>query len=513
MTISRHLAAGCGRWLRRSCSLLLAVWLLHLCSLWACGGEYEFRIKFPKSLHAENYTGRVYLLFTKNEQVEPRMGPNWFRPEPLLAVDVVDWKPEQPLVVGTSTGTVLLANPKPLAEMDLTGYRVQAVVRFNPWERVVGNGPGNGYSAAEPVRPSNLQNQQELLVNQLVAAPPFPENRWYQLLAVRSQLLSEFYGRDVYLRGSVILPASYHEATARRYPVIFEVPGFGGTHLRGKVTEPVAERNEQGVEFLRVTLDPSCPLGHHVFADSENNGPVGAALIREFIPEFDRQYRSVPESTARFVTGHSSGGWSSLWLQVAYPETFGGTWSTAPDPVDFHDFQRIDMYRVGENMYRDPAGNRRPLARQGDNVLLWYDDFDRTEETLGFGGQLHSFEAVFSPRGPTGKPLRAWDRKTGAVDLEVTRAWEKYDIRLLLERNWSQLGPRLAGKLHVFQGDLDTFYLDGATRRLQDSLKQLGSDAVVEMIPGKNHFNLIDDSLRLRMRSEMVRSFLQHQKP
>src|SRR5205085_271026 len=110
------------------------------------------------------------------------------------------------------------------------------------------------------------------------------------------------------------------------------------------------------------------------------------------------------------------------WLQVAYPESFGGVWSTAPDPVDFRDFQVIDIYRAGENAYTAPDGSRRPIARKSKTeVALWFDDFDHMEETLGPGGQLHSFEAVFSPRGTDGKPLRLWNRQTGAIDPAVAR--------------------------------------------------------------------------------------------
>jgi S-formylglutathione hydrolase FrmB len=355
-----------------------------------------------------------------------------------------------------------------------------------------------------------------LSIDKLVEERPFPENRWFKLLSVRSQLLSDFHKRDVFMRGAVLLPASYFDSPERRYPVIFEIPGFGGTHLmrsdrlRGQPVEPVKEQNASGVEFLRVTLDPSCPLGHHVFADSANNGPAGQSLVSELLPELDAQYRTVAAPTARYLTGHSSGGWSSLWLQVTYPDVFGGTWSTSPDPVDFRDFQQINLYQPGENMYRDATGARRPLARNGSQVLLWYDDFDHTEEVLGYGGQLHSFEAVFSPRGADSKPLRLWNRQTGAIDTTLAKSWEKYDIRLVLERQWPELGPKLAGKLHVYQGELDTFYLDGATRLLKESLARLNSDAAVELIPGKDHSNLLTSELSLQIRGEMAAKFLQH---
>ena len=130
------------------------------------------------------------------------------------------------------------------------------------------------------------------------------------------------------------------------------------------------------------------------------------------------------------------------------------------------------------------------------------------EWVLGHGGQLHSFEAVFSPRNADGKPRLLWDRKTGRVDLQTARTWEKYDIRLVLERNWKTLGPRLKGKLHVFMGDVDTFYLEGATIRLKKSLADLGSDAVVEIHKDRDHFNLMRGGLRQRIRKEMAAAFL-----
>lgn len=477
----------------------------------AAAAGFQFKVRFSEAVRKQPYSGRVYLFFTNRPNVEPRRSLDWFRPEPIVALDLADWKPNEPLSIDSSAGDKLLTVPRKFDELDLFGSRVQAVARFNPLERKVGSAPGNGYSTAvELPAKSSDQPVIELTIDKLVEPRPFPANRWFKEIVVDSRLLSDFCGRNIQIRGSALLPASYYDEPQRRYPVIFEVPGFGGTHVDRVPQEPILEENEGQVQFLRVTLDPSCPLGHHVFADSANNGPWGTALVSEFLPELDRQFRTVAKPTARFLTGHSSGGWSSLWLQVTYPDVFGGTWSTAPDPVDFRDFQRIDLYREGENMYRDRDGNRRPLARHGDRVLLWYDDFDRTEEVLGFGGQLHSFEAVFSPRGPDGKPLRAWDRKTGLVDGQVTTTWKKYDIRTQLESRWPELAPKLAGKLHVIMGELDTFYLEGATRLLKETLAGLKSDAVVELVPGKNHGNLLEPELFLRMRGAMVKSYLKH---
>ncbi|MBI1312098.1 enterochelin esterase [bacterium] len=467
--------------------------------------RWSFSVQFAGSVHKEPYSGRVYLIFSETND-EPRTGPSWFTPEQFLSVEVSDWKPDTPLTVTSSQTEGMLAYPVPLEQMNLAGFRAQAVTRFNSWERKIGTGPGNGYSNV--IRIERTGEQSPLLIRTLVPKPEFSETRWSKLLTVRSERLSKFYGREVLQNAAVILPQSYYEQPQRQYPTIYTVPGFGGDHLRYALDKPIEEDNPGNVEFIRVMLDPSCPLGHHVFADSANNGPRGQCLIDEFIPEFERQFRAIPTPQARFLTGHSSGGWSSLWVQVAYPDHFNGTWSTAPDPVDFRDFQRINLYQSGENMYVDSEGQPRPLARINGVVRLWYKGFAEMEWALGPGGQLHSFEAVFSPRGQDGTPLLIWDRSTGKVNTDVAKTWEKYDIRLVLERNWPELEPKLKGKLHVIMGDQDTFYLEGATILLKESLEKLGSDAAIEIVPGRDHFNLLTEPLLVRIRHEMANRFL-----
>ena len=478
------------------------VWWCLVDAVSAAGPAFE--VTLSPAIRQEAYTGRVYVLTSRGVD-EPRRGPDWFHPEPFLAKDVVNWRPGETVRI-TAGEDGVLTFPKEFGGVDLNGSRVQGVVRLNPWEREVGTGAGNGFSL---VGVAGGDGVVRLLIDRIVPENRFDETRWSKELVVPSELLSRFWQREVVLRACVTLPASYDEFPNRRYPVMFVIPGFSGTHLDARRDRPVEESNEQGVEFLRVTLDPSWPLGHHVFADSANNGPVGQALVEEVIPAFEAAYRSVADSRARFLNGHSSGGWSSLWLQVTYPESFGGVWSSAPDPVDFRDFQRIDLSEPGVNMYVDPQGDRRPIAVDGDRVRLWYDDFCWMEHVLGYGGQMHSFEAVFSPRGEDGRPQPLWDRKTGVVDAGVAESWEPYDIRQVLERNWETLGPKLAGKLHIFMGGSDTFLLEGATRLLGESLRELRSDAVVEIVPGRDHRTLLDEALRLRIRREMTAAFLE----
>jgi len=502
------------RFLRRALKvLLLFIGWMFLFYLWerpvpAAVTDLRFVVSFDSTAHSEPFTGNLYLFFSKNPQQAPRMGPNWFRPEPFLSLPVENWQPDTPLTIRAEDFKRAKTFPRAFDKVDWEGLQVQAVARFNPHAREVGRGAGNGYSNVVTIDAASAQNLIPLRISQLVSEPEFKESKWCKEFVHRSDLLSKFHGRDVEMKAAVLLPESYFDEPERRYPVIYQIPGFSGTHYYYQTDKPVQEENEGGVEFLRVLLNPECELGHHVFADSANNGPVGQALVEEMIPQFDKTYRTIAEPAARFLTGHSSGGWSSLWLQVTYPDFFGGTWSTAPDPVDFRDFQMINLYRDGENMYTDAEGQRRPLARQENRPVLWYQDFADMEWALGYGGQLHSFEAVFSPRGEDGSPRLLWDRETGRVDTEVAETWEAYDIRLILERNWQTLGPKLAGKIHVFMGDADTFYLDGATLLLKKSLQELGSDAVVDIFPGKDHGSLLTQQLRSRIREEMVEAFL-----
>jgi S-formylglutathione hydrolase FrmB len=343
----------------------------------------------------------------------------------------------------------------------------------------------------------------KLTLDQVAKEPVFRETENVKLMDIESKLISQFHGRPVRMKAGVILPPSFETEKDRKYPVVYEVPGFGGNHFMALGMARRKPWDLAGTEAIWVVLDPNCRLGHHVFADSANNGPCGQALVEELIPAIESKYRGLGKPGARLVTGHSSGGWSSLWLQVTYPDVFGGCWSTSPDPVDFRDFQRIDLYNPGSNMFVDSTGAKRPLGRRGVVPMLFYKPFSDMEVVMGRGGQLGSFEAVFSPKGDDGKPVELWDRKTGAIRTDVAKAWEKYDIRLVLERNWQTLGPKLKGKIHVWMGDEDTFYLEGAARLLKESLATLGSDAVVEMFPGKNH-GLVDQKLHERMRKEMA---------
>jgi S-formylglutathione hydrolase FrmB len=462
----------------------------------------EFHVTFDKAVSDQPFTGRVYVMLSKRDIDGVVRGVSWFQPEPFFARDVKDWKPGEPLVIGADAP----AFPAALAKLPAGSYSVQALMDFDRGSIHFSAADGNGYSKAVRRELNGAETGPVALkIDQVYEDKrSFKQTDRVKLVEIESKLLTAFNGRPTHLRAGVVLPKSFSDNPKKRYPVIYEIPGFGGDHF-GAQRRNASEVG--GIEVLYVVLDPSCRLGHHVFADSANNGPCGKALIEELIPQIEKEYRGLGTPAGRAVTGHSSGGWSSLWLQVAYPDFFGGVWSTAPDPVDFRDFQRINVYRKGENMFKDAEGKDRPLARAGGKPTILYKPFSDMEWVMGHGGQLGSFEAVFSERGADGKPKQLWDRKTGAIDPEVAQSWERYDIRLVLERNWKTLGPKLAGKVHVYMGDQDTFYLEGATVLLKESLKNLGSDAAVELFPGKNHGSLMDAKLRDRIAREMAEQF------
>jgi len=464
----------------------------------------ELRVTFDPVVSKSPFTGRVYLFLSPREMSAPPAGPSWFKPDPFYARDVVNWKPGETLILDDSA----LGFPVSLGKVPRATYWALAVMDLQRSERSFSLAAGNGYSKAVRVQmDSAAQATANLKIDQVVQPRRFVDTERVKLVDIESKLLSAFHTRSVHLRAAVILPKSYADNLQKHYPVIYEIPGFGGNHFMAKALAERDVTDVAGTEMLYVVLDPSCPLGHHVFADSQNNGPCGRALVEELIPYIEKQYRALGVAAARFVTGHSSGGWSSLWLQVAYPDFFGAVWSTSPDPVDFRDFQRINIYKPGANLFIDEKGQPRPLARLQGKPVLFFKPFSNMEVVMGHGGQLGSFEAVFSQRGPDGRPARLWDRTTGAIDPAVARCWEKYDSRLVLERNWRALGPRLAGKLHIYTGGEDTFYLEGAVALLKESLARLGSDAVIEIFPGRDHSSVMDRPLRQRIAKEMAESF------
>lgn len=310
-----------------------------------------------------------------------------------------------------------------------------------------------------------------------------------------SPLLTKFWGKPTYIRAWVILPPGYDAKVKKTYPTLYWTHGFGG-NLDYALVSGLGLRKamveHKAPPMICVMLDESLPEGTHEFADSVNDGPWGSALTREFIPWIEAKYRMDARPNGRFLNGHSSGGWATLQLEVNYPHIFGGTWSTSPDPSDFHNFTGPDLYGAHVNLYRKPDGTPWPIMRDHGQVMATMEQLGKLEAVLGpYGGQMSSFDWVFSPKGPSGAPEPMFDRKTGDVDPEVVAYWrDHYDLANLVEKNWAKNGPMLKGRIHLYVGTADTFYLDNAAHLFEARLKKLGADPHFTYIPDRTHFDL-----------------------
>ena len=423
-----------------------------------------------------------------------------------------------------------VAFPKPLSQANAGTYRVQAVLDVHHSYNYSGRAPGDLISpTATLILPLDSSQVPQLTLGQVVPDPPDSIAQRADLLPFLkpvdhiSPVLSAFWGREIHMRGWVLLPPGYNDHPKTRYPTVYFTHGFGGTlfPLRARYAPTLFDRmkNHHMPEMIWVLLDESSPTGTHEFADSVNNGPWGTALTTELIPSLESAYRMDARVSGRFLQGHSSGGWATLWLQTHYPKIFGGTWSTSPDPSDFHAFSTVDLYSPHANMYRAPDGTPNPIMRAHGQPRATLRELAGLESVLGdYGGQLASFEWVFSPRGQDGRPMQIFNRATGEIDPAVASYWRShYDIVQYLNDNWKSVGKNLHGKVHLFVGTDDTFYLDGAAHILQSALDRLGGNAEFTFLPGRSHFNLYadgDDNFALfdRIAAEMYKVARPHAK-
>lgn len=478
----------------------------------------RFRVKLAKKLATASTSGRLLIFMTDSPQERQTLatgfvpGSVWVAAQEVahLAPDLtVEFNPDEK------------AFPKPFSQAKPGNYQLMALLDTDHTYAYNGQNENDLLSAVikvENLNPANSPPVELTLARRPTARPKPTDTESVKLVEFQSPALTSFWGRPIPMRAGVVLPPSYVKEAKQDYATVYHAHGFGGDHT-GAWRQGATLVKEMGEgkygEMVHVYLDASFPTGHHVFADSVNNGPWGRALTEEFIPHLEKRFRLVARPHGRFLTGHSSGGWTTLWLQVAYADFFGGTWSTAPDPVDLRSFTGIDATaNTKDNAYRTGEGTPHQLVRRGGKFIVSIEEFVRQEEVTGeYGGQFASFEWVWSPRGNDGRPMKLFNRETGEINPVVAKAWENYDIRLILERNWQTLEPKLRGKINVICGSEDTFRLDEAVRMLCDFFKKKGSDAVCEMVPGRDHGNLYQpyqtytEGLAVRIYREMMAKF------
>ena len=459
--------------------------------LWASPALGDVTLHLPDVKGSEPYTGRVYLIASQKWR-EPRHSSWWFNPSPLFHVDVKDWTSGTPLVLGADTP----GHPvDTLGELPAGKWSLQAVIRTSDRSANPLTGPGTRFTSPMPVDVNGVA-EADLTLDQVEPGRKDPHGEaGLEVLQIPSPLLSAHKGRTFFTRVAVLMPDELPETPI---PTLYVIGGFPGSLNSAAMVRWLFGRQDLAQQMAIVYLEAEHRGGHCAFVDSPAGGPWGKALVTETIPWLEAHLPLDARRDARFLTGHSSGGWASLWLALEYPEYFGGVISTAPDPVDFSHFQTVDIYAPNANIYRSTDGSRAPIARSGDQVQAWSDEFIAMETALGDGGQMRSFEWTFSPRGDDGHPVELWNRETGDIDPAVAAHWRRFDIVDRIGRSWDTLQPVLRDRVTVVMGNNDSFFLNAAAAKMDAVLTEKGLPDVVEMVPG-NHSSILTEVLAKRI--------------
>lgn len=476
----------------------------------------KFEISFPASVHSEPITGRVFVVITNLSEWEPRVQAGfWTDPPPLFGADTAALKPGDAAVIDRET----LGYPvSSLGEIPAGDYHIQAILNVytefhrsdghviwahnDQWEgQAFNRSPGNLYSKDQVVHLDPAAGYDvKLSLSEVI--PPVetpPDTEWLKHLKIQSKLLTSFWGRPIYLGATVLLPKDYDAHPNVSYPVVYyqdhfslgaplpfstEKPPEGKQGRRGSMAYEFyqAWSSEHFPRMVAVRLQHPTPFFDDSYAvNSANNGPYGDALMTELIPAIESQYRIIRKPYARVLTGGSTGGWESLALEVYHPDFFGGTWTFFPDPVDFRRYDMVDIYDDDNAFYVPHASWMKPeryIMRGADGQPLVSErQFSQLEDVLGSHGrscqQLEAWESVYGPVGPDGYPEPVWDKRTGKIDHTVALYMRDhgYDLRYTLAEHWKEIGPQLVGKIRLYVGDMDNFYLNLAVYLLQESLE------------------------------------------
>ena len=510
---------------------LAAVSIVAAATLFACaqpedvGTGLEIAVSFDASMNAEPLDGRVLLLLSTDDEDEPRLQITaGLQAVQIFGVDVDGLAPGAEAVFDASVFGYPVAS---LAALPAGEYRVQALLhKYETFERADGHtlklpmdrgegqhwnrAPGNLYSTPRKLRIDPASPERiEIVLDQVIPEIEPPEDTKYvKHVKIESQLLTEFWGRPMHLGAHVLLPEGFDEHPEARYPlVVFH--GHFPSDFHGFRTEPpdpdleceYSERfkvecynrtqQQEAYDFYQTWTGPDFPrmliveIQHanpyyddSYAVNSANVGPYGDAITHELVPFIEQQFRGIGEGWARFLYGGSTGGWEALAVQVFYPDEYNGCFAACPDPIDFHAYTLIDIYQDGNAYYLD--GPLRRIERPADRdylgqVSATVRDYNHMELALGTrgrsGDQYDIWEAVYSPVGDDGYPERLWDKLTGEIDPEGAEHWKKYDLRHILERDWATLGPKLEGKIHIYCGDMDNYYLNNAVYLMEAFLE------------------------------------------
>ncbi len=499
-----------------------ALALLLLCSVAA--SAQSFTVTFPKERSAQPLDGRLLLLLSTDPSDEPRNQINDTpRSQIVFGITVDGWKPGQPMTVdATAWGyPVHSLNDLPPGE-----YYVQALLnKYETFHRSDGKviklhmdqgegqhwniSPGNIYSKVQKIivkhdgAPIALSLTEEI--------PPIPEpvdTKYIRHIRIQSAVLTKFWGRPMFLGAAVLVPEGFDEHPDSHFPLIIfhdhfvpDFDDFRTTPPDPNLKPDYSERfhlagynriqQQEAYKFYQQWISPKFPrvlivkIQHanpyyddSYAVDSANVGPYGEAIETELIPAIEKRFRGLGQGWARFVYGGSTGGWEALAVQVLYPDHYNGAFAACPDPIDFHAFTNIDLYNDKNAFFLEGAHKRVPQPAMRDylgHTLITTEDNNRYELALGdhgrSGEQFDIWQAVYGPVGEDGYPQPIFNKVTGDIDHMVAGYWhDHYDLEAILQSNWATLGPKLQGKIHIYVGADDTYFLNDAVYRMQDFL-------------------------------------------
>lgn len=495
----------------------------------------RFEITLPAEMSGTPMDGHILLGIAQKSDPEPRFQLDEQEAESaqFFGLDVEDWKPGTAVVVdGSALGYPL----KSLRDLPAGDYTVQAVLNvYEVFHRADGHvvklPPDRGEGQQWYQKPGNLMSKpmrmhldasqggevKIRLDEKMKEAREPQDSKYVKHVKIQSKLLSEFWGRPVFLGATVLLPEGFEEHPDAKYPLVIWHGHFEAEMYFFK-SEPPKDRPEGAWSYeqfahrfyqdwtsgrlphvLLVTIQHANPYYDDSYAvNSANLGPYGDAIVQEVIPEVEAKFRGIGQPWARGLVGGSTGGWEVLADQIFYPDFFNGAYSYCPDPIDFRAYQLVNLYEDKNAFWTEgPFGKvpRSEMRNEHGQVLALMEPAVRREEVMGTHGrstdQFGIWQAVFSPAGADGYPKPIWNPATGAIDPEVAVYWrEHYDLRYILQRDITKLGPKLAGKIHFAVGDMDTWYLNNAVHRMQefvDSAQNPYRIADFEYSPGKAH--------------------------
>lgn len=444
----------------------------------------RFEVTIKQGLVSAPQSGRLFVMLSIKQFPEPRLtaGETGMDAPPIFARDVKDFATGSVSVIDASA----VAFPvESLSKLPAGEYFAQALFDTNTDLKSV-NSPGNLYSAPQKLRlDPESSGTVKLELTAKIPDEQLPQDTEYvKYVKLQSELLTKFHKRPIYLRAGVILPRDFERDTTRRYPLRVHIGGYGSRFTQAGAMMSRGEFREvwmadDSPRMILLHLDGDGPNGDCYQVNSENNGPYGDAITQELIPYIEKKFRAIGEPYARVVDGGSTGGWVSLALQVFYPDFFNGVWSYCPDGVDFRQFQLVNIYS-DDNAYVNQHGFERPSARDlNGDVQFTVRHECQMENVLGAGDswtmsgqQWGAWNATYGPRGEDGRPRPLWNPKTGEIDRTVIEHWKKYDLRLVLEQNWNKLAPRLRGKIRIWIGEADNYFLNNAVHLLDQFLSR-----------------------------------------